>query len=92
MPKQTGGLSPDVLQAALHGLEARKQAIEEQIRQVRSMLGGASAAEPATPSAARKIATPAAPKKRKLSAAGRKRIAEAARKRWAAYNAKKNAK
>src|ERR1700681_3697156 len=39
MPAQNGGLSSDILSAALAGLEAQKQAIEHHIEQVRSMLG-----------------------------------------------------
>jgi hypothetical protein len=39
MPQHTGGLSSDVLNAALHGLEAQKQKIERHIEQVRTLLG-----------------------------------------------------
>src|SRR5260370_212908 len=39
MPTHTASLSSDVLNAALHGLEAQKQTIERHIQQVRSMLG-----------------------------------------------------
>jgi len=39
MPTHTGGLSSDVLNAVLQGLEAQKQTIERNIEQVRSMLG-----------------------------------------------------
>jgi len=67
-----------LLQAALEGLQLQRDRIEEQISQVRSMLGGV----------ARKAA-PAAPAKpggrRDLSPAARRRIAAAQKKRWAAY-------
>ena len=39
MPKQTAGLDREVLSAALEGLEAQKHKIEEQLQQVRSLLG-----------------------------------------------------
>lgn len=71
---------PLLLEAALEGLEAQRTRIEEQIRQVRSMLGRGKRA--ATPSAAE----PAVPgQRRKLSPAARKRIAAAQKKRWAEY-------
>ena len=101
MPKQTGRLSQDVLNAALEGLEAQKQKVDEQIQQVRSLLGVWTVRRGRPPKAAptkqASVAeTPAAPakktrRKRKLSAAGRKRIIEATKKRWAAYRAQ-NAK
>src|SRR6202035_2398760 len=99
MPKQTGRLSHDVLNAALEGLEAQKQKVDEQIQQVRSLLGVGAVRRGRPPKAAaaqapRARKTPAAPakkprRKRKLSAAGRKRIIEATKKRWAAYRAQK---
>ena len=71
---------PIVLEAALEGLELQRQRIEEQIRQVRSLLGkrrsggGAATTEAATPK-----------RRRQLSPAARKRIAAAQKKRWAEY-------
>ncbi len=83
------------LDAALVGLEFQKQKIEEQIAEVRSMLGGRTAApKKAAPAAAvaapAASAAPAAPVKRKrarrkLSDEARKRIAAAQKKRWAAF-------
>jgi hypothetical protein len=83
-------------EAALEGLEAQKQRLEEQIRTVRSLLGGKKtrAAGPASTSQTRQ--GPAAKKakakvkgksrrKRNLSPEARTRIAEAQRKRWAAF-------
>jgi len=79
-------------EAALQGLELQKARLEEQIRMVRSLIGG-KAPRTASPSAA--AGAPAAPaskkargksrRKRNLSPEARKRIAEAQRKRWAAF-------
>jgi hypothetical protein len=72
----------ELLKAALEGLVAQKQRIEEQIKQVQSMLGGrkrVGAAKESSPA-------PAQPKrKRRLSAAARQRIAAAQKRRWAEY-------
>jgi hypothetical protein len=70
-------LTPELLAAALQGLEAQRARLDAHIAEVRRMLG-ARPQKPAPPPAARKP-------KRKMSAAGRKRIAEATRKRWAEY-------
>ena len=73
-----------LMAAALEGLELQKQRIEEQIRQVRAILGrrrpkpagkgGATAARPA--------------RRRQMSARARKRIAVAQKRRWAEYRKK----
>ena len=73
MPQQD--LTPEILTAALEGLEARKAQIESQIAGVRRMLR-TPRPEPAAPSEAPK-------RKRKLSRSARRRMAEAAKKRWA---------
>ena len=70
------------LTAALEGLELQRRRIEEQIEQVRAMLGGhkvkvsggAFANKPA--------------RKRQLSPDARKRIANAQKRRWAEYRKK----
>lgn len=72
-------LTTDILNAALENLTSKRQQIDEQIAEVRRMLGsstnGASAqSEPAT-------------RKRTMSAAGRRAIAEAQKRRWAAKKA-----
>jgi hypothetical protein len=79
-------------EAALEGLELQKQRIEEQIRLVRSLIGGKKPRAAVAPVAAAEEAAPAAKKaarkprrKRNLSPEARKRIAEAQRKRWAAF-------
>lgn len=77
--------SENFLQAALEGLQLQKQRIEEQIAQVRSLLGQRG---PHKVAASAPAETPKT--RRPLSAAARKRIAAAQKKRWAAYR-KKNA-
>jgi hypothetical protein len=77
---------PALLTAALEGLEAQKSRIEEQIQQVRAMLGRRRGRPPA--SAAAKAPAAETPAKRKLSPAARKRIAAAQKKRWAEFRKK----
>ncbi len=78
-----------LLTAALEGLELQKQRIEEQIQEVRTLLGktpGRRGRPPATTNghtshngvASKRPAT-------RLSAAARKRIAAAQKRRWAEY-------
>lgn len=72
--------SESFLQAALEGLQLQKQRIDEQIAQVRGLLGRRGSAKAS--------AVPAVvgdKPKRQLSEAARKRIAAAQKKRWAAY-------
>jgi hypothetical protein len=75
MPK----FNNEILAAAIEGFEAQKTHIDEQIAELRQLMGGGSSA----PAAALEDRTPTGRKRRKMSAAGRKRIAEAQRKRWA---------
>jgi hypothetical protein len=81
--------------AALEGLEMQKHRLEEQIRQVRAMMGaprrGRPPASPAAPISAPGEGVPAAKSggKRTLSPAARKRIAAAQKKRWEAFRKKK---
>jgi hypothetical protein len=86
MPKGVRSTVKDsgLLQAALEGLEAQKQRIEEHIRQVQAMLGRRRGRPPASAKVA--PAKPAA--RRKLSAAARKRIAAAQKRRWAEFRKK----
>jgi hypothetical protein len=85
MPTETF-LSHDVLNAALVGLEAQKQTIEQHISQVRGMLGVPGPKRRGRPpkSAASAVAPTAGPKKRKFSAATRAKMAASQKKRWAA--------
>ena len=81
MPRQK--LSPEILTAALQGLEAQKDRIDSHIAQVRRMLG----VRPKGP-----VAPPEAPKRRrKLSVAARKHIAAVQRERWAKWRKAKAA-
>jgi hypothetical protein len=67
-------LTPEILAAALQGLEAQQVRMESQIVEIKRMLGArAQAPRP----------------KRKMSAAARKRIAAAQTERWAEYHRKK---
>jgi hypothetical protein len=90
MPR-TSTTSPnaEILEAALQGLEAQRQKLDEQIAQVRSMMGRRvgrparnTGAESSTASGPGRGATK---KKRVLSSEARKRIAAAQKKRWAAF-------
>ncbi len=91
MEKQAASLTSDVLHAALEGLEARKRSIEEQLEQVRAMLGIRADGQKrrgrpplaAVPSEDPSIPEQAPRKRRRLSAEARARIAAAQRKRWA---------
>jgi len=78
-------LPPLVLEAAIAGLEAQRQQIDEHLAQLRAMLGRRGPGRP--PRAGVATAEAPAPKRRRkrhMSAEGRARIAEATRKRWAA--------
>jgi hypothetical protein len=87
MAKRSAAPTREILEAALQGLEAQKQKLEEQIDQVRAMMGRRVGRPPkgdgAEASAPRR--TGPAGKKRSLSAEARKRIAAAQKKRWAAF-------
>ena len=69
---------PELLQAALIGLQHKLSEIERHIAELRGQLGGQPAAVPAPEPGV---------KKRTMSAAARRRIALAQKKRWAAYKA-----
>jgi hypothetical protein len=80
MPRIGKFIGTELLVAALEGLQLQKQRIEEQIQQVRLLLG----------KSAGKRGKPPAPVNKKtgagrLSAAARKRIATAQKRRWAEY-------
>jgi hypothetical protein len=78
MPKQN--LNPEILAAALEGLEAQRARLDAHIAQTRRLLG----TRPQEPAAAAETPRP----KRKMSAAARKRISIATRKRWAEHHRK----
>ena len=84
MPRPAKSLRDNsFLAAALEGLELQRQRIEEQIQQVRAMLGGRGVKATVSGSI---LDRPA--RKRRLSAAARKRIAMAQKRRWAEYRKK----
>jgi hypothetical protein len=89
MPR-TANSMPDysLLTAALEGLELQKQRIDEQIREVRLLLGKTSTRRGRPPGSKNGgAAAHAAPttKRSRLSPAARKRIAAAQKRRWAEY-------
>jgi hypothetical protein len=91
MAKHSAAPHHEILEAALQGLEAQRQKLEEQIANVRSMLGG-RAVKPAKAQvwASSGVSNGGgAPKKRILSPEARQRIAAAQKKRWAAYRKNK---
>ncbi|MBI3684691.1 MAG: hypothetical protein HY235_30340 [Acidobacteria bacterium] len=70
----------NLLSAALEGLEAQRLRLDEQIRQVRAMLGKV-----------RRPAAAAKPRRKgKMSASARKRISLAQKKRWARFRKEKS--
>jgi hypothetical protein len=73
-------INPEILEAALLGLEAQRAKLSEQIAQVRGMLGGKNSPVVST------TGSPVTPQKRILSADARKRIAAAQKRRWAAFH------
>lgn len=91
MAKLMAAPSREILEAALTGLEAQRDKIDQQISQVRTMLGGKAGAGKAGRPAKASFAHPlvvsvaTAPRKRVLSPEARKRIAAAQKKRWAAF-------
>lgn len=75
-----------LLAAALEGLELQKQRIDEQIQEVRSLLGKAPARRGRPPGSTNGSTNDGPTTKRaRLSAAARKRIAAAQKRRWAEY-------
>jgi hypothetical protein len=83
-----------LLTAALEGLELQKQRIDEQIQEVRSLLGKTPGRRGRPSGSTNKGTTNAAAvtKRTRLSAAARKRIAAAQKRRWAAYRKSAGAK
>ena len=87
MPRKGNSIQDySLLAAALEGLELQKQRIDEQIREVRSLLGKTPGRRGRPPKVASQSGGKATPAKRaRLSPAARKRIARAQKRRWAAY-------
>jgi hypothetical protein len=88
MAKTSASPSPEILEAALQGLEAQKLKLDEQIAEVRAMMGkrgGRSQRSSGTATAISEPERTTARKRRILSPEARKRIAAAQKKRWAAF-------
>lgn len=88
MAKASASPNYEILEAALQGLEAQKQKLDEQIAQVRAMLGhrvGRPRKNAREQNAASAVERAGTGKRRVLSAEARKRIAAAQKKRWAAF-------
>ena len=88
MAKTSPSPNYEILEAALQGLEAQKQKLDEQIAQVRSMMGR-RAGRPPKAAHSQDEGTGSGRggqrKRRNLSAEARKRIAAAQKKRWAEF-------
>jgi hypothetical protein len=76
--------SEALLEAALEGLELRRQRLEEEIQHVRSLLGRRAGGRSSRSNHDAVAAAPAA-RKRRLNPEARKRIAAAQKKRWEEY-------
>jgi hypothetical protein len=90
MPRSGSTLrNQSLLTAALEGLELQKQRIEEQIREVRGLLGKSPARRGRPPGSTRPSGSAgnsgAKRARGRLSSAARKRIAAAQKRRWAEY-------
>ena len=85
MAKHSAAPHHEILEAALQGLESQRHKLEEQIAQVRSMLGGRAGKPAKAPVWVSSANGGGTPKKRILSPEARQRIAAAQKKRWAAY-------
>jgi hypothetical protein len=72
-----------LLAAALEGLQLQRQKIDDQIRQVRALLGVRRGRPPAPKPEVKPVA-----KRRTLSAEARKRISQAQKRRWAEFRKK----
>jgi hypothetical protein len=83
MPTQK--LTPDIITAAIEGLEGRKTRIDSQIAELRALLSGGPAetsADGATADGATSTQLSAPRKRKKFSAAARRRMKEAQQRRW----------
>jgi hypothetical protein len=77
--------SREILEAALQGLEAQQQRLDNQIGKVKNLLGKRLGRPPKTGTAG-SVTAARSKKKPVLSADARKRIAAAQKKRWAAFH------
>jgi hypothetical protein len=90
MPRSVKAIrNRSLLTAALEGLELQKQRINQQIEEVRTLLGKTSGRRGRPPGSTNSGSTNSAVASKRtgsrLSAAARKRIAAAQKRRWAEY-------
>ena len=85
MARTSPAASREILEAALQGLEAQRQKLDEQIAQVRSLLGRRVGRPPKGNGESATASGETSRGKRTLSDEARRRIAAAQKKRWAAY-------
>lgn len=78
----THKLTPDIITAAIEGLEGRKTRLDGQIAELRALLSGGPAADGATADGAVSTQESAPRKRKKFSAAARRRMKEAQQRRW----------
>lgn len=85
MAKTSSAPSREIFEAALQGLEAQRQKLDDQIAQVRSLLGRRVGRPPKANGESEAPAVESSRSRRTLSDEARRRIAAAQKKRWAAY-------
>ncbi len=89
MPKTSAKApSKEILEAALQGLEAQREKLDQQIAQVHALMGrrvGRPSKRNGGTESTSKAAAGKPRKRRVLSPEARKRIAAAQKKRWAAF-------
>ena len=88
MAKTSASPSHEILEAALQGLEAQRQKLDEQIAQVRAMMGRRTGRPPKnahSKAGGMEAGHAGVGRRRNLSPEARKRIAAAQKKRWAAF-------
>jgi hypothetical protein len=83
MAKSTATPSREILAAALQGLEAQRERLDEQISQVRALIGGRSGRPVGALTHSSSVSGER--RKRVLTPEARKRIAAAQKRRWAAF-------
>jgi peptidoglycan hydrolase CwlO-like protein len=89
MPRSRNqSLNPVILESALQGLEIQRNKLDEQIANLRALLGRRTSGRRTRSSESGSEEKPQ-PRRRKMSNAARKRIAAAQKKRWAAVRAKR---
>jgi hypothetical protein len=86
------GLDSQTLEAALAGLEAQRQRIDEQINRVRAIISPRRGRPEAYQRQATPVSASKQPKKRTMSPAARRRIGAAQKKRWAEFRKRQAAK